>query len=368
MKILILANSESGFYQFRKELAEELINPGSYLKNEDHEKCELFLSVPKGSFIPKLEEIGVKFIETNVDRRGLNPKKDWELFKFYKKIIREIKPDYVFTYTIKPNIYGGIACKLLKVPYIVNITGLGTAIENDSLLSKVLMKLYRYSLSSAKTVFFQNETNKELFEKKKIVRNKTVLLPGSGVNTDFHNFEDYPEDSKISFLFVGRIMKDKGISELLDCAEYIKSKYPNAEFNLVGGYDEEEFTDRVNDLSEKNIIIYHGQQNSMHDFYKNAHAVIMPSYHEGMCNVLLEGASTGRPLLASDIPGCRESINADISGIFFEPKNTQSLIQAVEKFINMPYSERKQMGIMAREKIEKEFDRKIVIKEYLNIL
>ncbi|MBQ7258117.1 MAG: glycosyltransferase family 4 protein [Abditibacteriota bacterium] len=369
MKVLILANNSGGLYRFRKELLKELINPNSFLTGNTIQKSDVYVSVPCVEFVDELKELGVHLIDTFIDTRGLNPINDFKLLLTYKKIIKSVKPNIVLTYTIKPNIYGGALCKFLKIPYIVNITGLGTAIENTGIVSKVLLKLYKFSLSSAKCVFFQNQKNKGFFEERGLIKSKVDILPGSGVNVEDYSFAEYPEaQDKVSFLFIGRIMKDKGIEEFLECAKFIKEKYPNTEFSLIGEFYEKEYEPLISELSEKGVISYYGMQKTSKDFIRSHHAIILPTYHEGLSNVLLESAAMGRPVIASDIPGCREVFDSGVTGIGFEPKSGQALIDATLKFLSLSYDERKEMGRKAREKIEKEFDRKIVINKYIDII
>ncbi|MBP2070681.1 glycosyltransferase family 4 protein [Thermoanaerobacterium butyriciformans] len=355
MKIIVLTNSGMGLYKFRKELLEELISRGN----------EVYISLPYDEYITKLEKISCKFIETYIDRRGINPIKDFKLLFFYLKTLKHIRPDIVLTYTIKPNIYGGIACRISNVSYIANITGLGSSIESRGFLKNITLFLYKIALKQAACVFFQNESNRLLFSTKKIIKSKYILIPGSGVNLEYHKFEPYPEhDGMINFLFIGRIMKEKGIDELLEAAKRIKEHYFNVQFDIVGGI-EEDYTEKLLKYEKLGIIKYHGQQDDVHSFIKKAHAVILPSYHEGISNVLLEAASTGRPVLASRVPGCIETFDEGISGYSFEVKNIDSLVEAIVKFIELPYEKKKNMGIAGRKKIEKEFDRNIVINAYL---
>jgi galacturonosyltransferase len=269
------------------------------------------------------------------------------------------------TYTIKPNIYGGFACRIFNIPHIANITGLGTAIENGGLLQKFLLMLYKSGLKKAACVFFQNESNKKYFEKNNIVMTKVVLLPGSGVNLTQHSFEEYPDDSDgVRFLYIGRIMKDKGINELLEAIVIVKKAYPNVHFDIVGPC-EEDYEIKLLEMDSQGLLSYYGEQESVHGFLKNAHALINPSYHEGMSNVLLEAAATGRPVLASNIPGCRETFEEAVSGFGFEAKSAESIKNTIIKFIELPYKRKKNMGLAARGKMEKEFDRTIVVDAYM---
>lgn len=355
MKILVLANFGMGLYKFRKELIENLININN----------EVFISLPNDEYVPKLQNLGCKFIDTHLDRRGTNPISDLKLLKFYIKTINSIKPDIVLTYTIKPNVYGGIACRITKTRYLTNVTGLGTAVENEGLMQKVTLALYKIGLRNSSCVFFQNEPNRQFFINKHIVKRKSRLIPGSGVNLEQHNFEDYPEDDKtIRFLFIGRIMKAKGIDELLEAAKKVKAEYPNIQFDLIGG-GEEDYTKKLTELESSGIIKYHGQQNDVHSFIKKSHSTILPSYHEGTANVLLESAASGRPVLASQVTGCKETFDEGSSGLGFKVKDTDSLVEAIVRFIKLPYDKKKAMGLAGRKKMEKEFDRNIVVNAYI---
>ncbi|WP_221175153.1 glycosyltransferase family 4 protein [Alteribacter keqinensis] len=355
MRVLVLANFGMGLFNFRKELLEELIRQGH----------EVYVSLPNDEYVPKLKELGCKYVETRVDRRGTNPINDMKLLYHYIKLIKSTIPDVVLTYTIKPNIYGGIACGITKTPYLTNVTGLGTAIENSGLIQKITLRLYRMGLRNSSCVFFQNEYNRSFFVENNIAKGKTRLIPGSGVNLEHHNFKDYPtNDKNIRFLFIGRIMKAKGIEELFQAAKKIKGIYPNVEFHLVGG-SEEDYTKQLAELEQTGIIKYHGHQSDVHSFIKVSHGTILPSYHEGTANVLLETAATGRPILASKVPGCIETFNPEITGLGFEARSVPSLVEAIRNFIKLPYPQKKLMGIKGRKKMEEEYDRKIVINAYL---
>lgn len=356
MKVLVLSNFGMGLYKFRKEVLKELVNQGH----------QVVVSLPKDEYVPLLESLGCEFIESKVDRRGTNPLADAKLFLSYISMIKKTKPDIILTYTIKPNIYGGIACRFLKIPYLPNITGLGTSLENESFIQKITLSLYKRALKNAKCVFFQNESNKEFFKQRKIVKRKTKILPGSGVNLEEYPYKEYPEvNEKIRFLFVGRVMKDKGIEELLGAAQQIKEKYQSVEFHVVG-FCEENYTEKLKELDRLKIIHYHGQQDEIYNFMEKSHAIILPSYHEGTSNVLLEAASTGRPIIASNIHGCKETFDDGISGIGFEVKSVKALISAIQQFLDLPHENKKQMGLAGRKKMEQQYDRKIVINAYLD--
>ena len=299
---------------------------------------------------------------------GTNPLSDLKLLKKYKKILKEINPDYVISYNIKPNVYGGLASRKLKTKFMPNITGLGTALEYPGLMQKLTIFLNKIGLKKASVVFFQNSENMKFFKEHKILSKNTkmVLLPGSGVDLEKHKLLEYPKDKTITFLYVARIMKDKGIDIYLETAKTIKEKYPNTEFHICGYCDDDNYKQILDDYEKNNIIIYHGEQTDMVPFFKMANAIIHPSYYpEGMSNVLLEAAAHGRPIVCTNRSGCKETVDDKKSGFIVPIKNTNKVIEVVEKIINMTNKERKEMGLNGRKKIEKEFDRNIVIRKYL---
>jgi galacturonosyltransferase len=354
-KILILANSASGLYDFRNELVLELLK-----ENEVH------VSLPDEKTCPELSLEGCKVHHTDIDRRGVNPITDMNLLKAYNKLIKGVKPDMVLTYTIKPNIYGGLCCRINKVPYLTNITGLGSVFENGGAIQKIVVLLYKTALKGAKCVFFQNNTNKEIFEGFGIKGKNSMLVPGSGVNLERHNFEKYPDPgSPVKFLYVGRIMKEKGIDELLYAAQKLKKNYENTEFEIVGRY-EEEYKPVIEEYVKKGIIHVTDYQKIIHPYYKSAWVVLMPSYHEGMSNVILEAAATGRPVIASDIPGCREGFDDGVTGFGAKARDRDSLYNAMDKFMKLSYEDKAKMGQAARNKISSEFDRKKVVQAYIS--
>lgn len=350
-KVVIFVNQDIVIYSLRIELVQSLISMGN----------EVIIVSPYGKRIDFLTQIGCRFIELNLSRHGKNPFQDLKLLKGYKKILKEEKPDVVLTYTIKPNIYGGMACQSLKVPYISNVTGLGDAIENGGLLKKITLFLYKIGLRKSKNVFFQNASNQKFFLDNKIVEGNNDLLPGSGVNIERFAYAEYPTNDAIKLLFIGRITRDKGVNELAEVAKIIASKYQNVVFDIVGWADEGSENPFE---SLKNCCCY-GNQIDVKPFIEKAHAIVLPSYHEGMANVLLEAAACGRPILASNIPGCQETFDEGVTGFGFESKNVESLCEAIEKFIALPYEQKREMGKAGRKKIEEQFNRQIVVDKYL---
>lgn len=355
-KVLILANNDVGLYNFRKELISELIK----------QKHEVFISLPYGKKVGELQKLGCRFIETKLDRRGTNPLNDGKLFMQYTNILSKVRPDVVLTYTVKPNLYGGIACRLKGIPYICNVTGLGSGFLNKGLIQTIIKSLSKISFTKAQCVMVQNSADMEMLKRYKMVKENSKLIPGSGVNLKEYEVLPYPkEEIPIQFNFIARIMKDKGIDEYLEAAKVIKTKYPNVIFNVIGPLEQEYYKPVLKKYVDDKVIIYHGYQSNIKLFIDKSHCTINPSYTEGMSNVLLESAACGRPVIASDIPGCKEIINEEVNGYTFEVKNTSDLIVKIEKFIQLPHQNRVKMGRRSRKKVEEQFNREIIVKEYL---
>ena len=307
------------------------------------------------------EDAGCFIRETNFKRRSKNPFSDLSLYSEYKKIMKETKPDLVITYTIKPNVYAGRAALTLGIPYFANVTGLGTAFQNKGLLMKLSTFLYKWGTKRADIIFYQNEESRKVFESLGIKGKKSVNLPGSGINLDRFPFKDYP-DGEIRLLYMARIMRDKGAEEFLYAIEKIKEKYKDVIIDVVGSSDDE-FKDRLDKMAKKGIINAYGWRTDTETFFEKCSCVIQPSYHEGMSNVVLEGAATGRVIVCSDIPGCREAVIDNESGFLVKVKDKDSLLEGLERFMALSYEEKCEMGKKARKHIEENFDRKIVVEK-----
>ena len=354
-KVLFLVNHDVVIYNFRLELVERLLAEGH----------QVVISSPYGERIDDLVALGCEFRPITLSRHGMNPVQEMKLLWDYLKLIKKEKPDVVFTYTIKPNIYGGIACALRKVPYVVNITGLGTAVENSGLVQKITVMLYRLALARVQRVFFQNEENRQFFVDRKLAMGKHGMLPGSGVNLQRFSPLEYPGEETTEFVFISRIMKEKGADQYLEAAEYIREKYPNTRFHICG-FCEQAYEQKLKDLHDKGIIIYHGMVRDVKQVIAKAHCTIHPTYYpEGLSNVLLESAACARALITTNRSGCREVIDNGINGFVVEQKNAQDLIDKIEVFLALPWEQKKAMGIAGRAKVEREFDRQIVVEKYL---
>lgn len=354
MKVLILANNDVGLYRFRKELIQELLLQGN----------EVTVSLPRGDMVKQLEELGCSYIETEVDRRGVNPVKDAVLFFAYRKIIKELKPDLIVTYTIKPNIYGALAAKLSKTDCYANVTGLGTAFQKKGFLRALVVLMYKMSVNKTKAIFFENEENLNTLVGKRIVRREQAcLLNGAGVNLEDFPYCEYPQDnSEIRFLFIGRVMREKGIDELIEAMRQLRKDGEKCSLDVLGSC-EEDYLDTLKACEAENWMRYHGHQSDVRPFIKAMHCFVLPSWHEGMANTNLECAAMGRPIITSDTHGCKEAVLENKSGLLCKKQDVQSLYQAMKKMLQLTAQERAEMGIAGRKHMETVFDKRIVVKK-----
>ena len=349
MNILILANNDIGLYKFRKELLEELLK-----------KNKVYFCVPYGEHVEKIKSLGCKYIKTEMDRRGINPFVDLKLVLRYDKIVKKLKPDLVITYTIKPNIYGSFICRLNKISCAVNITGLGTAFQKNGIIKFLVVNLYRLSLKKAKVVFFENSSNRDEFIKNRICSTKIMhVLNGAGINTEEFNYLDYPDNDVFKFLFIGRVMKEKGINELFVALKRLKSAGNKVALDVVGPC-EEKYEGILKKYENEGWLRYYGYQENVKPFIASCDCFVLPSWHEGMANTNLECASSGRPIITSNIPGCKEAVTEG-SGLLCEPKNVESLYEAMKKMIQV--DNREEMGIVGHNYMKNVFDKKKVVAE-----
>lgn len=357
-KILIATNHAYMLWQFRRELITELQKENYLvllLPFDDHHYENLFI------------KMGIKCIDTPIERRGINPFSDFELINRYRKILLEEQPDLVITYSIKPNIYVGLLCGLLNIRYFANVQGLGTAFQKAGLAQLVTL-LYKLAFRKVRTVFFENEANAKEFQKRNIIpAEKQKILQGAGINLERYPYRPYPQNEKIHFLYLGRIMHEKGIDELFSAVRSLHAERQDFVLDIVGFY-EDDYKKQVESLVKEGIAVFHGFQENPVPYYAAADCIVLPSYHEGMSNVLLEAAAVGRPLITSDIPGCREAVDLGATGFLVKVKDTKSLQEAMETFLNKTYVNRALMGKAGRRLMEQKFDKIQVVKDTIQVL
>lgn len=355
-KILIITNHSYMLYRFRKELIQKLL-----------EDSEVVISTPFVGHEADLKELGANCIKTEVDRRSINPFTDLKLLRTYKTILKQEKPDLVITYSIKPNIYTGYLCGKMKIPFCANVQGLGTAFQK-ALLSNLVTVMYRTAFRKVEIVFFENQANAQAFVRRRILSaKKEVVLSGAGINLEEYRYRQYPDNEKVHFLYLGRIMKEKGMDELFGAVEQLRKDGCEFILDLVGFF-EDEYKKQVEQLQSEGIVRFYGFQENPKPYYAQTDCVVLPSYHEGMSNVLLEAAASGRAIITTDIPGCREAVDNGKSGMLCKVKSTDSLYKAMKRFTELSREKRELLGKAGREKMEREFDKKKVVEETVKVI
>lgn len=333
--IAIITNNDDDIYCFRKELIEELLSEG----------YSLLISCPDGPKFDLMRDINFIHDKCKIDRRGTNIISDFKLLIHYCNLFRKYHPKVILTYTAKPNVYATIAAWLLNIPTINNVTGFGSVLNEKPLKKSVIMSMFRFAYRRSRCIMFQNSTNMKLAIDNDMVKGQALLIPGSGVALKRFPLQSYPDGGdglngeKVIFNYIGRILKDKGVNDYIALAKRIKPKYPNCEFNLIGFIEpteKEYYVSLLNQLEKDRIIIYRGSQKDIRPFIARSHATIHPStYGEGMSNVLLESAATGRVLITTDNPGCREAVIDNKTGFIYQGNNVDQLEEKVIKFLRM---------------------------------
>lgn len=356
-RILILSNDSFMLWKFRRELIRTMLVSS----------MEVVIGVPAGAHTEDLAAMGCRLIDIPMEVFDVTPVHDWNLYRRYQQILKDEKPDMVVTYGANANICGGLACRRLRVPHCANVQGLGNLFQTP-VKSRISTLMCRMALKKAKTVFFENSGNAALFRERKIVTEaQTVILPGSGVNLKHYALAPYPENETVRFLYLGRMMKDKGTDELLDAIKMLYDDCYEVRLDLVGTF-EESYSEQMKVLEALGIVVYHGFQNDPRPCYAAADCVVMPSHHEGMNNVLLEAAATGRPVIASYIPGCREAVDEGRTGFTCRVQDKYGLYEAMKKVAAMSRSQREEMGLAGRRRMEELFDKQMVVEDTMNAI
>jgi len=361
--ILISANSFWNIANFRAGLIEALTKHG----------YRVIIAAPEADAVWASDH-GVEAVEIAVDRSGLNPLKDAGLFLAYRRLLHRYKPDFYLSYTAKPNIYGALAARIAGVTSLPNVSGLGTAFINDGLLSAFVSLLYRLAFRRCPIVFFQNSDDRDLFLARKIVRpGQARLLPGSGVDLD--HFAPAPPplaNSQLQFLFVGRLLGDKGVREFVEAARLLKNEQPGWRFQLLGSVDEGNRSGidshELAQWIEQGLVEHLGHADDVRPHIAASTAVVLPSYREGLPRSLLEAAAMARPLIASNVPGNRQLVEHEVNGLLCEVRNSQSLADAIRRLGTIGAERRAEMGRAGRALVERSYGLEHVVEAYLNAL
>ena len=362
-KVVILLNTAWNLLNFREGLIRSLVAEG----------YEVVAVAPRDDYAEHLTKLGCRFVPLSMDNQGTNPILDllllWHLFR----LLKIEQPDVCLSYTVKPNVYGSIAAQALGIPVINNIAGLGAVFIKGGWLNQLVIGLYRLALARSRKVFFQNDDDRQLFIRRRLVKEGvTDLLPGSGVNLAKFSPTYLPGKTKVHFLLIARMLWDKGVGEFVEAARLLKQRGVDAEFSLLGFLDVQNpaaiSQQRMDKWVAEGAIRYLGVSDDVRVEITQADCVVLPSYREGTPRTLLEAAAMSRPIITTDAVGCREVVDDGVNGLLCKPKDALDLADKMEQIISMSHYEREEMGRRGREKVRREFDEQIVIKKYLSAI
>lgn len=364
LKVVIAVNSAWNILNFRAGLVKSLLEEG----------YEVVAVAPSDEYADRVRDLGCKFVPLSIDTQGTNPIKDAMLWWRYRRLLKIIRPDAFLGFTVKPNIFGGLAASSLGIPVINNITGLGAAFNKNNWLRVLVRVLYRVALSGSVRVFFQNKDDLNAFVEERLVKATVVdVLPGSGVDLiKFRPMTQRTNNDHTVFLLMARMMWDKGIGEYVQAAAAVKASHPNTEFALLGALDLQNHTainrEQINVWVGQGLISYWGEVDDVREALKKADIVVLPSYREGTPRALLEGAAMAKPIVTTNAVGCRDVIDDGLNGYVCEVENAQDLARAMSRMLDLSPAARLAMGQQARLKMERVYDERFVISKYLAAL
>lgn len=364
MDILLVANTSWYIYNFRSNLIKTLIA-------NNH---KISVLSPYDSYSEKIESLGVKHIHLKIDKSGINPVNEFFTLLRLMLTLRKEKPSLILTYTPKINIYISIVSRLLRIPVIANVSGLGSSFISGGIITRITSILYRLSFNWPYKVFFQNNEDLNEFIKRGFVEKiKAERLPGSGVDLNKFRPVKTKKREKITFLLVARLLWDKGIGEYISAAREIQKKYFNTEFQIIGFADSDNPSDipksNIDRWVEEGIINYLGYTDNIMEKYANVDCVVLPSYYrEGVPRSLLEAASMAIPIITTSAVGCRDVVDDGINGFLCQPKNVNDLTAKIERMILLTHDQRREMGLKGRIKMERYFDEQIILQKYLTAI
>ena len=365
IKVVIALNTAWNLVNFRAGLIRALV-AGGY---------EVVAVAPSDEYAPRLAELGCRFVALPMDNKGTHPGRDLLLFFRFLKLLRRERPDVFLGYTVKPNVYGSLAAHVLGIPVVNNIAGLGAVFIRDNWLTRLVRLLYKTALSRSRHVFFQNDEDLRLFVEQGLVApGKVSRLPGSGVDlSTFRYTPMQPLDNRpFRFLLVARLLWDKGVGEYVEAARMVLRQYPTAKFQLLGFLDVKNPTAvssaQMSAWEEEGVVEYLGVADDVKPYLIAADCVVLPSYREGVPRSLLEAAAIGRPIVTTDAVGCRDAVDDGMNGLLCRTNDAGDLAEKLLHMIEMSPENRELMGQAGRRKMEREFDEKIVIGRYLEVI
>ena len=360
MKTLLISNSFWNFFNFRKNLVFELTK-----------KNKIYLVANKDKFENKFIHRNIKTIQSSLNKNKINILSDFKYLLFILKVFKKIKPDIIVSFTFKPNLISLLVSRLLKIKTIITISGLGTLFLNHKVLFYLILKIFKILINEKVTIFFHNKDDFLIFKKKKIIDNvfKVAVINGSGV--DFKKFKFTKKNfKKDKFIFVGRLIKEKGINELLAVIQKIKKKLPNSKFKIIGEFDKNNPRSieiiKLKNFVKSGMVSYENFKTNIQNEYKNSTCLILPSYREGLSKTIMEAMYSGLPVITYDVPGCKDIVNKSKGGLLAKFRNNASLEKQILKFASLSISKKSDMSINAHNYAKKNFDEKKILSKYIN--
>lgn len=363
-KIAIISNVSWNLYNFRLSLMKAMQNAG----------YEVIAIASYDQYSQKIIDAGFEYHSIKLNSQGINPLQDMQTTMEFYKLLKNLSPDFICNYTIKPNIYASFVARVLNIKMINNIAGLGTLFIKQGPITSIAKVLYKASQAKADRVFFQNRDDFEFFTDAGIVKRSSCdVLPGSGVDMNRFRPQEKSQSNTVRFLHISRMIWEKGIGEYVDAARIIKAKHPNVEFCLLGFLDVANpgaiSREQMNEWVEEGVVNYLGISDDVDEVITTADCVVLPSYYrEGTPKTLLESASSAKPIITTDNVGCRDVVDHGVNGYLCEPRSVEDLVEKLEMFLALSAEEKQEMGMKSREKVKNEFDEKIVIGKYLEVL
>ncbi|MBY5974864.1 glycosyltransferase family 4 protein [Ferrimonas balearica] len=359
LHVMFTVNAAWNVWNFRKPVLKALLSNGH----------RVTVLAPPDDSVTKLEEMGCRFLPLEMTAKGLNPLEGLRLRRSFVRIFRQEQPDIVFSYTIKNNLFGAMAARRVGMPFLPNITGLGTAFLSGSALQKIAEVLYRRAFRSLPKVFFQNDDDRELFLSRRLVRAaQSEVLPGSGIDLQHFAAAPWPEGNETHFLMIARLLRDKGVHEYVEAARMLKAEGVQARFQILGATDADNRTaisrQDVARWEAEGVIDYLGTAPDVRPYIKAAHCVVLPSYREGAPRTLIEAAAMARPLIATDVPGCTAVVDHEANGFLCGARSGTSLAEAYRRFLSLSDCERRKMGLAGRAKMTAEYDEALIVEAY----
>lgn len=364
-KIVISVNSAWNIHNFRSGLVRALIRQG----------YDVMAMAPDDAYSRRLAPLGCRFKMLTMDNNGTNPGRDLALLVKYRRVLQSLRPLVYLGYTIKPNVYGSIAAHGLNIPVINNIAGLGATFISNNVLTCLVKRLYRISLRRSSRVFFQNSDDRNLFVQAGLTQAGVAeVLPGSGI--DLLHFLPSPlpplQKRYFRFLLVSRMLRDKGVEEFAAAAEMVRRHLPAIDFQLLGAVDSKNpnsiSLQRIRDWEKSGLIQYFNETEDVRPYLAGADCIVLPSYREGVPHSLLEAAAVGRPIITTDVAGCKDVVDDNVNGFLCKVKNAADLAQKMIQMVRLSPEQRLEMGANGRKKVTLQFDENIVITKYLNAI